>query len=335
MRIATIALLSVSAGLAFVAYQSHKELETERARTEALQLETDSLRKQLDDQKASAVAMLTDEADELEADQTASAQIEVERSTAPGVAGASSPTQSQRVTRGPNRNRFDDPEVRSLELARHQQQLRRRNLGLAKEIGLSAQQETALIELLANQVLEKQMLDMRQGRPASEEERRAQRAERESLQRDHEQQLQAQLGYSDYERYRGFQQQIPERQLLGQLRSRLDESSVLKDEQAKRLASAMFEERQLYVQQVRATEGFGGIAQNYPFVALPRGDPEARVRFAEQQLARTEAFLQRLRQRAEPILDDVQMQRFMEIQEEQLVQAQQLLERAKRRGNRR
>jgi hypothetical protein len=334
MRIAIIALLSVSAGLALLAFQSHKEIETERSRTEALQLEMNSLRKQLDEQKARTAAMFTEEAEQFDEEQTASAQMEVERPSAPGIAGASSPTQSQRVTRGPNRNRFDDPAVRSLELARHQQQLRRRNLGLADELGLSAEQETALIDLLANQVLEKQMLDMRQGRADSEEERRAQRAEREALQRDHEQQLQAQLGYNDYERYRGFQQQVPERQLLGQLRSRLDESSVLKDQQAKRLASAMFEERQLYMQQVRATEGFGGIAPNYPFVALPRGDPAVRVRFAEEQLVRTEAFLQRLRQRAEPILNEEQMRRFMEIQEEQLIQAQQLLERTKRRGRR-
>lgn len=248
--------------------------------------------------------------------------------------------------RGPNRQadrradmraelerRRADPEWQARALVRSKADIRRRRPDLGATLGLSAQQEDALVELLARQQLQSQELS-ETARFASESERKTLRQQSEALMQQHQQER-AQLLGARYEAFQDYSRQVPERQQLSQLRSRLDASASLSESQTNRLVAAMYQERDSYLQQLATIENYAGYAGGYPIIATSRDrDPQAQIRFAQEQVERTEEFQSRLRLRASQILSAEQLRRFDEMQEEQLQMVRNQVERAQRRAER-
>jgi len=226
-----------------------------------------------------------------------------------------------------------DPQWQARALVRAKSQVRRQRPDLGAALGLSAQQEDAFVELLARQEL--QQNELRESmRFADQAEQSAIRAKGEALAQQQEQERAAQLG-SQYQAFEIYSRQQPERQQLRELRSRLDANQSLSESQTARLVDAMYQERESYLQQFGDVANVVGYSAGYPIIASPRsGDPQAQVRFAEEQVARDEAFQSRLRQRAAQILSASQLRRFDELQEEQLLVVRNQVERAKNRAER-
>jgi hypothetical protein len=231
--------------------------------------------------------------------------------------------------------RWSDPAFRSQALVRIKHQTRRGNPDVGSALRLNAAEESAFLDLLAQQRL--QLEEAKETmRLASDVERRSIQQQVNALALQHEQELAAQLGSVRYQEYQEYSRQIPERQQLQELRSRLDEASSMSTAQASRLVDAMYRERDSYVQQMKTTENFGGYSPQYPIQAVSKDrDPVARLRFAEEQVTRTEEFMGRLRLRASEVLSSEQLRRFDEIQEEQLAMAQSQVERIRNQANRR
>jgi hypothetical protein len=230
--------------------------------------------------------------------------------------------------------RWADPQFRARALVRSTYEARRRNPDLGAALRLSSAQEGAFVDLLARQAL--QIDELQESRRfASESERASIDQEIGALRVQHEQERAAQLGGAGYQAYQDYTRQIPERQQIRELRLRLDESSAMTPAQSSQLIAAMYAERDSYLQQMKTVEGFGGYAPRYPFEAMTNSrDQAARVRFAQEQVARTEAFMSRLRLRASGVLNAEQLRRFDEIQEEQLSMVQARVERIRNQGNR-
>lgn len=230
--------------------------------------------------------------------------------------------------------RWADPEWRARALVRAESQVRQRNPDLGSVLRLNAEQETALVDLLARQWLQIQEANEPM-RFASNSERQAAQQKVNALHAQHQQELAQHLG-SGYAAYGQYQRQVPERWQVRELRSRLDESVALTPSQSTRLIDAMYQERDSYLQQIQSLEDFGGYSTQYPIVAISKDrDPAARARFAEQQIARTEEFMGRLRMQAQQILSAEQLRRFDEIQEEQLAREQSRVERMRNQAERR
>jgi hypothetical protein len=231
--------------------------------------------------------------------------------------------------------RWSDPQWRASALPRAAARVRQERPDLGSALRLSADQEAALVDLLANQWLQKQEIN-EQMRFASSAERGVLQQKLTALQTQHYQEVAESLGPGRFAEYESYLREVPERSEVRELRSRLDESAALTSSQSTRLIDAMYQERESYLQQLQALEGFGGHSTQYPIVALPKDrDPAARVQFAEEQLARTEQFMERLRLRAQQILSAEQLRRFDEIQEEQFAAEQARVDRMRNQAERR
>jgi predicted transcriptional regulator len=264
----------------------------------------------------------------------------------PSVPIASTPPPDAGAERRPNRQaerraemraelerRRTDPEWQARALIRSKAEIRRRRPDLGNVLGLNSQQEEALVDLLARQQMQTEEL-AETVRFASESEQKALRQQGEAVMQQ-QQQERAQLLGARYESFQEYTRQVPERQQLRELRSRLDANASLTESQTNRLVAAMYQERDSYLQQMGAVESYAGYSSIYPFLAASRDrDPQAQIRFAEEQVARTEDFQSRLRQRASQILSAEQLRRFDEMQEEQLQLVRNQIERAKRRAER-
>jgi hypothetical protein len=231
--------------------------------------------------------------------------------------------------------RWADPQWRELALPRAAAQVRQERPDLGSALHLSADQEAALVDLLARQRLQRQELN-EQMRFASPAERGAIQQKLNALQTEQYQEVAQSLGPGQFSEYEAYLREVPERWEVRELRSRLDESAVLTGSQSSRLIDAMYQERESYLQQMQSIEGYGGHSTQYPIGAIPKDrDPVARVQFAEAQLERTEQFMDRLRLRAQQILSAEQLRRFDEIQKEQFAGEQARVERMRNQAERR
>jgi hypothetical protein len=329
-----VLLLGVSAiGLAIACGYLYQQLQHERSRNESSTADVRSTRA-TDDATASANdgSLLTNES----FDDPESPSPTRERSQDPPPDPAAGVRPDRRAERRAQlQQRWSDPAFRSRALVRTKYQLRQRNPDVGSALRLNASQESAFVDLLARQELQIEEANEPM-RFASEAERGAIQQQINSLTLQHEQERAEQLGQARYQEYREYQRQIPERQQIRELRSRHDEASPLTASQSSRLIDAMYQERDSYLQQMKTVENFGGYMAQYPFTAMTRDrDPVARVRFAEEQVARTEEFMGRLRLRASEVLSAAQLRRFDEIQEEQLTMVQSQVERIRNQANRR
>jgi hypothetical protein len=190
-------------------------------------------------------------------------------------------------------------------------EIRRHSPDLARALSLKPQQETQLIELLADQ-----QLQMRASNP---------RDQRQLYER-HEAELQALLGSENVEQFRQYRSSAPERAQMQALRTRLGSTNALREDQATRLVALMRKEREAYVASLTQS-GAGGYLGEYPFTPFSSGDdPVEEIRFAEAQLSRTEEFLARIRDKAATVLTREQLRGFTEIQEEQMASERRRIE---------
>jgi len=232
-------------------------------------------------------------------------------------------------------SRWSDPAWRERALTRAESQVRQERPDLGSALHLSADQEAALVDLLARQRLQQQELN-EQMRFASDAERAVIQQKLSALQTQHYQEIAQSLGSGKLPEYDKYLREVPERWEVRELRSRLDESAALTASQSSRLIDAMYQERDSYLQQLETVEGYGGHSLQYPIGAISKSrEPAARAQFAEEQLARTEQFMGRVRLRAQQILSAEQLRRFDEIQEEQLAQEQARVDRWRNQANRR
>lgn len=197
-------------------------------------------------------------------------------------------------------------------------EIRRTSADLGRTLGLTPQQETRLIELMAEQQL--QMRSLGVGSSGQQPVDPRQLFER------HESELRKLLGPAKMDVFRQYRASAPERAQVQALRARLDGTAALRDDQATRLVALMREEREAYVASF-TDSGAGGHLPGYPFTPFSSGDdPVEELRYAQAQLPRTEEFLQRLQGRAATVLTREQLRRFTQMQDEQMKAERQRLE---------
>jgi hypothetical protein len=229
--------------------------------------------------------------------------------------------------------RWSNPEFRARALLNAKSEVRNWHPDVGSALGLSAEEETAFIDLLARQRL--QISETNEPmRFAADAERKEIQDRVNALSEQHSQELAQFLGprYGEFSQYL---REVPERREVRTLRSRLDETNALSPSQSSRLVSAMYEERDSYLQQMETVENYGGYSLQYPIEASPKlGDAQARLQFAEEQVGRTQEFMSRVRMRASQILSAEQLRRFDEMQEEQRASQQRRLQRVRNQANR-
>jgi hypothetical protein len=241
-----------------------------------------------------------------------------------------------RARRAQMKGKYSDSASRALIVAAAKVQIRRAHAGIAKELGLTAEQEDALFEQLALQSVQTDELRIDVGPEKDEAARGAFQAQSEAMTREHSDAIAALLGYERYQRYLSFVRTVGERRQIRALRARLDDADALSDDQAARLVAAMYEERERYVaefsEQARRTgAGVGHTLDGYPVeVYVLHRDSLGRIdreKFAEQRLENVRAFTNRIRTRASAVLTPGQLRRLDEIHEELLTSQQVRMER--------
>jgi hypothetical protein len=209
------------------------------------------------------------------------------------------------------------PEGHAQLLTEEKLSLRRRNFDLAKQLHLTAEQESQLLSVEAEQTLKSQARYARCRLDSS--------CDVHSLPFDlasQEKPVKELLGPEKFAEYEYYQGTLGLRLTVRELRVRLSAVNDLSDEQADALVTALHDESEQYTAEARAMGrqglfGFGGV------IAIPEetGEPptDAEVLRSAQEFAR------RVRERVAGLLTAEQMQKFEEIQEEQLAQAHRAL----------
>jgi hypothetical protein len=200
-----------------------------------------------------------------------------------------------------------DPATRASIELQEKVELRWNNPGLATALGLDADQEEKLLDLLTRQQIE--VRGFAYGDPAPHL----------GDVSHHSQELLALLGAEKMERYRKYQMTTPEQQQIRALRARLDEASTLREEQAAKLVEGMYAERKRYLESMKQQVGVEfAYSPTYPInVFSTQKSPSERLAFAEAQVERTEEFMKRIRNVAAGVLTPQQLRRYEQVQEAQ------------------
>jgi hypothetical protein len=207
---------------------------------------------------------------------------------------------------------YSDPARRAILLARARAEVHRPLAGVAKEVGLTAEEESRLLDLLAAQSLKVQedaarcnfdwSLDCSGKRLARDQE-------------EAKQEQRALLGPERFERFENFRDSYAERQQVRELQDRLAGNQRLSDDQGQQLAGMLLEERRKFADEVKQRgEGVGSFAtesgQILTVVASAGPDRDAKW------LQSGEEFSRRMRERAAVVLTSGQMKAYEQMQEE-------------------
>ncbi len=329
MRRSTFLLLATSLGLAAALAYVGNGLHDERARNREQTGELSQLRARLAEAGQSRTVaepprLAASQPQPVEATPPAAAPVPVRVSKGESKIDDLAKTEAEaRVLRGMQANQaasakmLADPAFRAAMRTDAVAKIRAASPDLGSSLGLSPQQETRLIELLAEQELR-----MKENSAGSSPER----LDHHQLFQRHDDELRALLGSRKMEAFREFRASAPERAQVQALRARLDANTALRADQASKLVTLMRQEREAYIASF-AEIGAGGHLAEYPFTPFSSGDDAVEeIRFAEAQLGRTEAFLQRLQSQAATVLTGEQLRRFREIQQEQMASERRRLE---------
>jgi hypothetical protein len=330
MRRSTLVLLAGCLGLAAALAYVVRDLHDERARASEQTAELTELRARLvaADQPRSAPqlsAAATQPAEPAPPSPPSGAPVaEPDAKMGPKIDDLAKSEDEARALRDMRANQavlaqsLADPIARAKLKVDAMAEIRRTSPDLARALGLTSQQETRLLELMADQQLQMKALGAQGGGQ--------QPVDHRQLYQRHEGELRALLGPERIERFRQYRASAPERAQVQALNARLDEKTALREDQAARLVELMHEEREAYVARL-TQDGAGGFLTEYPFTPFSSGDdPVEEVRFAEAQLPRTEEFLQRIQGRAASVLTREQLRRYAEIQAEQMASERRRLE---------
>ena len=217
------------------------------------------------------------------------------------------PTLQERLTR------LADPTIRATMLRLRQDEERRLNPGLRQALGASVEEEDQLLALLSEQDLrneEQELRDAIAGRRFT--------MDTAALDDDVDQKLNALLGEERMKRWDSYQDTLPERRSVIDLRARLG-GVPLSESVAQQLTEAMRDERARFATETRQLAGTSTYNDSYPERArLDSEDLGARLKFREDQIARTVEYYARIRERAAAFLSVEQVQRLEDIHESTL-----------------
>lgn len=194
---------------------------------------------------------------------------------------------------------LDDPQRRSMLVARRVAAMRIRFSGMGRELGLPSGQEDGLLQLLAEHQFHtmQTMMDQRHQDPA------AAQAEREFRKNTQEAELKALLGNEKYQEYLSYQQSMPERQQLKELRGILDSNMAMRSDQEQQLMKIMSEERERRYHEQPTLRDAGSAPL----------DREALIKLSEENRIYSAQANQRTLERAAGVLSQDQLNRFTEL----------------------
>jgi hypothetical protein len=212
-----------------------------------------------------------------------------------------------------------DPAARQRLHAEFLPSIQYKNPGLAEGLGLTTEQEEAMLDALIEAEL--RMFEYAQthqsGPSASLSSLQDTVA---ALETERRRVLGDLLGDEQLQRYEAYLKSVPERRQINQLRARLDGRTAISNEQAARLASEMRAERERFIAQSMQQPGARQPSADYPVYVRSSHDPGSPLdlQFAEAHLKRSEEFIRRLHDRGAAILTREQLRRFDEQLAEQL-----------------
>jgi len=209
--------------------------------------------------------------------------------------------------------RLTDPTARATLLRLRQERERDLNPGMRQELRLSTEEEEQLLALLGEQDLrneEQELRDVIAGRRFTKD--------TAVLDDDVEDKLDALLGDERKKRWDTYQDTLPERRSVIDLRARLGDTP-LGEAAAQQLTEAMRDERARFATETRQFTGPSSYNDSYPeYARLKSEDLAARLKFREEQIARAADYYTRIRERAAAFLTVQQLQRLEQIHESKL-----------------
>lgn len=249
---------------------------------------------------------------------SSAAPVSPARASAPSPAPASSASQGPRsfALPGPTLQeqlaRFADPAMRATMLQIRKAREREFLPGLRQELRLSPEEEDEFLAVIGEQDLrteEREIRDALEGRRSADE--------AEALDADLQQKLDALLGENRRKSWDDYQETLPERRNVIDLRARLRDAS-LSDAASKQLTEAMHDERVRFAAETRRLSGSKGYDDSPEYARLNSEEVSARLKFREEQIARTVEYYARIRERAASFLSVQQLQRLEDIHESKL-----------------
>ncbi len=202
-----------------------------------------------------------------------------------------------------------DPQARADLIAERRMQMRQTFPSLERVVGLSAEEYSRLLNLIAEEQVKVQAEHSRcVVDPACNSQ------QWNYSDTTHQQEVAALLGADRAQRFENYKNTLGERESISQMRGRLSDSQRLSDANAEGLIAALAEERALMTRETSQRGGgyFGfGVGAGVLY-APSEGTPESQYEAARQ-------YSQRLRDRAAGYLNTEQLRLFNEMQDEQLV----------------
>jgi hypothetical protein len=328
MRTLTVLFALVASGLSIACLRLSSQLETERERLHEMSAQLRELRAR------SVRSPFVDEPSTLAG--SAAAGAATTSATQPAIVRTPSRPQSnsRQADAATESNEIDqrgryanweeadrrmqaDPKVGQLLETTTMVALRANHPELGRHLDLDPMQEDALLRVLARQELERQRLLRKLG------------TERETSKQDraHQEELAAHLGGDRYQRFQSYQEKIPELLQVQELRNRTAKLDALSDYQSASLTSALNEERQRYLEELRRETWFGGMSGAYPTtVQINHAGLAEAVSAAERKIELSQAFYGRVQDRASTILTPSQQARLDQMVNEWVTQERLRLE---------
>lgn len=205
--------------------------------------------------------------------------------------------------------RYEDPTQRPEMLADEKAVVRRSTRGLAEAAGLSGEELDRLVDLLAEQRLERILADHRCRVDPSCDGLTYRFHDAEQ----HVAEVAALLGPEKHQKYRQFRLASTERSIVDQLRLRLVDGDALGSSDAERLISALWEERERFFTQAERRGVHLGIVRTAFSIVVTRTDERGMGNEVDHH---TLEFNELASARAAAILTPAQLRVFKEIQDE-------------------
>jgi hypothetical protein len=209
------------------------------------------------------------------------------------------------------RRDLGDPARRTAVREEYKQGLPRFYPDIGKELQLTTEQENRLFDLLAD--LQMRNLDLFYARPSGAPLEKASRFQDNDSRRDEA--LLSFLGRERFDKYRHYEQELPERQVVARFTARLDPSDALSFEQTVQLRTVLKEARE-QTQSERAERRLQALGTSIPRTTAEL--LEANIRANEDSLPELEAESRRLLQGAAAFMTTRQLAALSEMERQKL-----------------
>ncbi len=211
-----------------------------------------------------------------------------------------------------------NPTLRAAMRTQGREEQRSFHPGMANELRLSAADADELFTILAEQALrheERYHRNRIAGRREYIDETQLDETAREDLE--------ALLGAQGFRVMLDFRDALPERRRIAALTERLGRTDALTASEVSQLAQVMRAERATFERELERVPGDIRYTGGAPEDARLRGaEGVVLQQFSETQVARVEAFYERVRERASAFLSPAQLQRLRQLQDERVASVQ-------------